>query len=317
MIALIYSIFGRIILIIQSLSLIFGVGSVILVWFIAKKLWDDKTANKCAWIAALFPTLILYSALPLREVYNIFFLLLAFWGIVSWYKSNNIKYFLITIFGFICASFFHAVLLVGGMIFPFFVVVSSLREFLKKIVYGKIEVFTFLIIFAFLYFSFLYLSNNIYIPYLGTFEQMLDFDWLKFNMNIRMRGDATYPEWLKINSLFEMSYKGFLRTVYFMYSPFFWQITKISHIVGFFDSILYMIVSYYVFLNFSRIWNDDCLRMILIILICYLLIYSFGVSNFGAGIRHRTKFICELILLAGPMIPKIVFFSKRLKNPKN
>ncbi len=317
LIALVYSIFGRTILIVQSLSLLFGVGSVILVWVIAKKIWNDTTANRCAWIAALFPTLILYSVLPLREVYNSFFLLVAFWGMVSWYKNNNIKYFLITIFGFICASFFHAVLLVGGMIFLFFVGLLSLRKSLKLIIDGKIELFAIVITSTFLFFSFLYLSNNIYIPYLGTFEQMIDFNWLKFNMDVRMRGDATYPEWLKINSIFEMPYKGFLRVIYFLYSPFPWQITKISHLIGFFDSILYLIVSYYIFLNFSRIWNDDCLRIIFIILIFYLLMYGFGVSNFGAGIRHRTKFICELILLAGPMIPKIVFFSKRLRKLKN
>ena len=33
---------------------------------------------------------------------------------------------------------------------------------------------------------------------------MTDFDWLKFSMNVRMSGDATYPEWLKINSFLEI-----------------------------------------------------------------------------------------------------------------
>ena len=91
LIALLYSIFGRVLLVVQSLSLLFGVGSVILVWLIGKKIWNENTANKCAWIAALFPTLILYSALPLREVYNSFFLLVAIWGLVGWYKDHNIK----------------------------------------------------------------------------------------------------------------------------------------------------------------------------------------------------------------------------------
>ena len=84
---------------------------------------------------------------------------------------------------------------------------------------------------------------------------MTDFDWLKFSMNVRMSGDATYPEWLKINSFLEVIYKGILRIIYFLYSPFPWQITKLSHLIGFFDSILYIIVSYYIFLNFNKIWN--------------------------------------------------------------
>ena len=317
LIALLYSIFGRVLLVVQSLSLLFGVGSVIFVWLIGKKIWDENTANKCAWIAALFPTLILYSVLPLREVYNSFFLLVAIWGLVSWYKDRNIKYFLITNFGFICASFFHAALLIGGIIFLLVVGASSLRKSLILLIKGKINIFSVVITLILLFFSYLYLSNNIYIPYLGNFEQMTDFDWLKFSMNVRMSGDATYPEWLKINSFLEIIYKGILRIIYFLYSPFPWQITKLSHLIGFFDSILYIIVSYYIFLNFNKIWNDDCLKLILLILICYLFMYGLGVSNFGAGIRHRSKFICELILLAGPMIPKLVIYSKKLGNQKN
>ena len=53
---------------------------------------------------------------------------------------------------------------------------------------------------------------------------MTDFDWLKFSMNVRMSGDATYPEWLKINSFLEVIYKGILRIIYFLYSIFPWQI---------------------------------------------------------------------------------------------
>ena len=163
-----------------------GVGSVILVWLIGKKIWNENTANKCAWIAALFPTLILYSALPLREVYNSFFLLVAIWGLVGWYKDHNIKYFLITIFGFICASFFHAALLIGGIIFLLVVGASSFRKSLILLIKGKIGgIFAAVIIIILSFFSYFYLSNKIYIPYLGNFEQMTDFDWLKFSMNVK------------------------------------------------------------------------------------------------------------------------------------
>ena len=314
LIALIYSIFGRVILVIQSLSLLFGVGSVILVWLIGKKIWDETTANKCAWITALFPTLILYSALPLREVYNSFFLLLAIWGLVGWYRDRNIKYFLIAISGFICASFFHAVLLIGGIAFLLLVGISSFKKSLILLIKGKINIFAVVISLMLFSFSYLYLSNNIYIPYLGKFEQMIDVNWLKFSINVRMRGEASYPEWLMINSFLEIIYKGIIRVFYLLYSPFPWQITKLSHLIGVFDSILYILVSYYICLNFNKIWNDDCLKLILFILIGYLFIYGLGVSNFGAGIRHRSKFICELILLAGPMIPRLVFYSKKLVN---
>ena len=39
----------------------------------------------------------------------------------------------------------------------------------------------------------------------------------------------------------------------------------------------------------------------------YIFAYSFGVGNFGTGIRHRLKFIGVLIAIAAPTIVKIKF----------
>jgi uncharacterized membrane protein len=61
------------------------------------------------------------------------------------------------------------------------------------------------------------------------------------------------------------------------------------------------------------IWEEPALRAILIILAFYLFIFGFGVSNFGAGTRHRSKFVIEMIILAGPLIPTFIF-SKKKKN---
>ena len=71
----------------QSIGLFFGVISVFLAWFISEKIWDSQTAIKVGWIVALFPSLVLYSVLPLREVYQGFFLLVAFIGIFYWVKK--------------------------------------------------------------------------------------------------------------------------------------------------------------------------------------------------------------------------------------
>ena len=60
MIALIYSLFGRSLLLIQSIGLLFGVLSVLLGWLVAKKVWDKQVATKVGWSLALFPSLALF-----------------------------------------------------------------------------------------------------------------------------------------------------------------------------------------------------------------------------------------------------------------
>ena len=91
----------------QSMSLLFGMGSIFLGWKLAKKLWSNSIANKVAWTIALFPSLVLYSVLILREVYIVFFILLALYGAVSWIKTKSYKSFILAIMGFIGAIFFH------------------------------------------------------------------------------------------------------------------------------------------------------------------------------------------------------------------
>ena len=88
-----YSIFGRSILMAKSLSLFFGIGSVFLGFLVVQRLWNNDIAKKAGWVMALFPSLILYSVLTMREVYICFFLMTAIYGIVSWFKTNNFKSF--------------------------------------------------------------------------------------------------------------------------------------------------------------------------------------------------------------------------------
>ena len=106
-----YSLFGRNVLILQSIGLFFGVGSVFVGWLLAKKIWDDRIANKVGWVASLFPTLVLFSVIVLREVYVCFFLLVALHGVVGWVKTDKLNFLILASVGFLGATFFH-----GGMI---------------------------------------------------------------------------------------------------------------------------------------------------------------------------------------------------------
>jgi len=72
-----------------------------------------------------------------------------------------------------------------------------------------------------------------------------------------------------------------------------------------------MILVYLIFCNRKAIWKDPALRIILIILLAYIIVYGVGVGNFGSGIRHRSKFAIELILLAAPLIPRFIFLNKK------
>jgi hypothetical protein len=168
-----------------------------------------------------------------------------------------------------------------------------------------------LIIASCIIFSLFYISNNIHIPKLGTFEEAIDTSRLIDELAFRMKGDASYPEWTKINEPIEFFYKGFIRILYLLYSPFPWNVEKTNHLIGMTDGFLYLTISYFIFRNRKDILNDPALLSIFLILLCYLFIFGIGTSNFGAGSRHRSKFVIEMIILAGPLIPGFYFSSKK------
>lgn len=313
----IYYFFGRNILIAQTMGIFFGVGSVLLGWIIAKKVWDEGVANKIGWTIALFPSLILYSVLTLREVYSSFFLLLAIFGLVNWNKNGSNYNLLLSIFAFIAAMHFHGVLIAAGIIVLIVISYNSLIKSLQLIIDLKINILLISISTLSLYILVLIFSNKIYIPYISTFEDVPNLAWLSETISARMRGDATYSDWLNINSLNELFYKTPIRMAFFLFAPFPWDIIKLSHLIGMFDGILYMILSYFILMNIKVIWKNSALRLILLILVLYIILFSLGVSNFGAGIRHRSKFVIEMILLAGPLIPRFYLCKIKLLKFKN
>ena len=310
LIAIPYSLFGRSVLMAKSLSLFFGILNVYLGWKLAEKIWDNDTAVKVAWILALFPSLILYSVLIMREVYVCFFLLIALNGIVSWFKNNSFNSFILAIAGFVGATFFHGAMMIGGIIFILIVGIISSKNILLSLFKLSIRPKYFIFFLIFLVGSGLYLTNKIKVPKLKHFEHSTQIESLLRKTIISTRGDASYPEWTKANSPIELIYKMPIRATYFLFSPFPWNVHKSEHMIGMLDAFLYMYFVYLIILNREVIRKNPVLKIILLILLCYIFVFSVGVGNFGTSVRHRSKFIIMIVLLSAPLIKKFVLFKK-------
>lgn len=316
MYAIPYSLFGRSVLMLQSFSILLGIGCTFLGWLTAKKLWNNHTAIKICWFIAIFPSALSYSVLTMREVYISFFLLLAIFGIVKWVKEKSYTSIILTIFGFVAAAFFHGASIIGLFVFLIILGLDSLKRSFNLIKVKRISLRSIFIIILSSFIILLYFTNKIHVPYLKTFDNTVNLDHMKTLMNVNTKGDASYPEWLKIENNTEFIYKVPIRSAYFLFSPFPWDIKKLSHFVGLFDSFLYLYLTYLIIRNRKVIFEDPALKIILLILLCYFVIFGIGVSNFGTGIRHRVKFAFELILLAGPLIPRFILLKKSRVNTK-
>ena len=217
-----------------------------------------------------------------------------------------------TIFGFIGAAFFHGPLILGGIIFLLIVLLRAIKSTILSLANLHLNTQSFVLIIFALGLFYSVVSNQVYIPKLGYFEE-INLGYLISESKARMIGNASYGEILYISSITDLNilYKIPLRFFYFLFSPLPWDVQKLTHLIGMLDGFVYMFLVYLILSNLKVIMKDPFLRIVLIILICYTLMFAFGVSNFGAGLRHRTKFFIFILLLAAPFISKSVFIKKK------
>jgi len=311
LIAIPYSLLGRSMMMAQSFSILLGIVNILLVCLIARKLWNNQIAIKAGWLAALFPSVASYSVLVMRETYIAFFLLLALLGIIYFIKQKNLKSFFLLFFGFLGATFFHYGSIIGLLAFICILLLIYIKKLFELLLSGKINLNILLILIIFLYCLQLFVSHK-------KINRNFDFDRIsRIIVNTKVKGDASYPEYLKVNSKTEFFYKAPLRMIYFVLSPFPWNVKKPSHLIGLLDSLLYFYLTFLIFRNFKNINNDIALKVILIVLLAYFFVFGLGVGNFGTAIRHRVKFVFWMILLAAPLIPRLVLFKEKIiKNKK-
>lgn len=311
-ISVFYSIFGESNIIAQSISVTLGTASVYLVYYLCNIIWDNQSAKKAAWVTALFPTLILYSSLTVRETYIVFILLIGLIGIAKFIRNKSIISFIQILLSFYILIYFHGATAIGGFVFLFYLIISLAKKQLKQIYNLKINLFSFLFIVASVIPVILLITENIKIPYLPNF---LDLESIMYSITIRtnigINDIAAYPSWLIINNYYELFYKVIIKFFYFLYSPFIWDLKTPYHLIGFIDGSLYLILTFYLIKNWYSILSNPYTYFFLILFLFYITIHSLGVGNFGTGIRHRSKFVVLLIILAAPKIHKFIFSGKK------
>ena len=309
--AFFYSLTDRSLILGQSLSLLFGMGSVLLGARLTSKIWNEKISLKVGWLLALYPTLILYSGLILREAYVWFFLLIAIYGIVSWFENRGVKALILIFIGFSGATFYHGGMFFGLFIFFCSLVITNLIETIKRLKYFRISINSLIFLSLSIIIVIYFITIADWIPKIGSIGKMFDFEKILEEMSNRNINRAAFPEWTVPKTPIELIYKAPIRVLYFMFSPFLWEVKKLPHFLGFFDGLFFIMLFIFTIKNIKSIWSNQILRIIFIILASYFILYGLSTGNFGTGLRHRTKFLIISIILVAPWIPKIIFYKRQ------
>lgn len=308
-----------------------GTATVQLIYRLSFILWGGRVALKAGWFAVFFPSLILYSAIMMREIYVVFFTSYALISCVNFIDKKKFIYFIKSFFGFFGAALFHGPMILGFFIFLVYIFFSLLKENNYFIRFKKKNIYKLLLLPLFLLPIVTYLMGYYSIPKLGNINNFGDLksenqskvtnikDRLIWKINKATRSTfnsnsgSQFPSWTVPENMAEIIYLTPIRIFYFLYAPFPWDVKRLSHLMGLFDVIFYLYLSICILRNRKILFENPKTRFLIIILAFYVTVYSFGVGNFGTSIRHRVKFAEILIAIAAPLIIRIKFSKIRLK----
>jgi len=314
-ISIFYTLLDRSPMMAKAFSVWMGVGSVYLIYRLAFELWGQQAAVRAGWVATLFPSLILYSAIILKEPYTIFFFMYGLNGCVLFIKEKKISNFTQACFGLLVTTIINGAMIFGIITFLIYVLFDIIKK--KNYLIYKNKIFVYSLLLVFILPIYFYVAGYYAIPKYGNFERLtnIEITLKKITYSSRVStqhgaSGAAYPKWLIPKNLEEIIYISPIRMIYFLYSPFPWDIKRLSHVVGLLDSLLYIYLSICFWKNRKECFKDPSLRFLIIVFMISIFVYCWGVGNFGTGIRHRSKFIGILLALVAPRIAKFNFLKK-------
>jgi hypothetical protein len=313
-----YRILGRSPLLLESINIVTSLFCIILVYKISILISDNINKSlQSALLFAIFPSIILYNVVILREVYIVFFLLNGSYFILKWINSKHLKFAIYAILNFIPLYFLHGGLMVGVLVFLTLLLLKSIKDTINCFVNDRILIPQVVLICSFFFGLFFFFGNlsNLNLPYLGNITNIFTLSRIFFQAEVTNLGGSAYPGWLIPNSISSFFLLIFPRLVYFLFSPFFWDIKAINHLLGLVDGIMILFLFYFIIKGLLLKKLNNFVSILLIILIPLLITYSWGVGNFGTALRHRVKFIPVFIAISTIYVPKITL-TKKIRGSK-
>jgi hypothetical protein len=287
-IAVLYALFDRSTVMIQTVNVLFGTLIVYNCFLMARFCWGERVAVKAAWTAALFPTMILFSAITLREIAVGYPLTLGAYFFARWRQDDRPADIGAAILCFGMANAFHTAV-IGVMGYTVFAVVartfgslargdlrSSGRTLVGMAVVGVVVV-------------------GVVAYGVGSANPLWYLDAFSSPEQLRgqqMGGGLDRTDYLRgmvTNNLSDLVWQTPIRLTFFLFMPFPWLVRAVVDIVGLVDSLLYMSLAFSMWRARKLVWASRPASGITGLLVSTLIVFGLVVSNYGTAIRHRAK----------------------------
>lgn len=303
MMSVLYALFGRSPLMIQSINVMLGTLIILNTWRLAKELdGDEQTCVRVAWVVTLFPSMIFFSACLLREAAVTYPLTLAAVALARWYRQRRPQQ-LVGAFGALLVSMaFHsggaAVLLFAGL----WLSGSWLREALT-LRFRNFGRNTLALVLGLAVVG-VVLASGFGMQKFNGLEGLESGDMaaLGERQDGFAHGRAAYLGDLRADSPVDLIWQAPIRLTYFLFAPFPWMLAEVSDLFGVIDSALFFILVVRVVRRRKALTDRPANMLVLGVFAAMAFVFALGVSNYGTALRHRNKML-PLLLAAAAVLP--------------
>jgi len=291
--SVLYALTDRSPLMIKGFNVCFGSLAIVVVSRLAGYISDDqRQARLVAWLIALVPSIVFFSAVLLREVAVSFPLSVSVLFLVRWYRERRSWQVVVALSALLVSMAFHsgglAVLLFGGlwMVGGWFRAIFTFK--FKHFGRASLGMLAGVALAALVMSSGFGLSKfkGLESGNLNTLTERQD------NYAI---GRAAYLGDLHAESSTDLVWQAPIRLTYFLFAPFPWMISTGSDLFGVLDSALFALLALRILLNRKSVFDNPRAAMVLGVFAAMALVFAIGVSNYGTALRHRNKMLPLLI----------------------
>lgn len=292
----VYDLTGRAPYVLGLMMVLLGVGIVYLAYQASLELWGHRRyALLVAWAAALFPQLMLHSALFLREIPVAFALTAATLHGIRYVKRQAILQVVWFACWVVVGTLFHS-----GVIFA---IPALLLGVMLARPRGRRSRFKFYLVNGA---SALVLAGAMYAANvtgfgMNKFGGSLDEAVETFEVREARgtMGGSAFPEWMRVRGGASDAWKIPVRYVALLFSPLIpFMVRSPEHLLGLVDAALYLYLFWLLYRHWGAIKQNRPVVVLLVVMLALFLVYALGVSNFGTAIRHRAKMAPLLLILA-------------------
>ena len=304
----IYTLLGHSKLIAQFLNVILGTGILLILYDIFQETGEEKNRKKALLITAFFPTLVIFSAVLLREVWCQFFITLSLLYFLRWMRSDKIPMFIYSVLSVLLAAWMHSGCLFVAIGYFVAIAFYQPRKNVNKFSFGNVFLFSIII----LGMLFILSSTDMFTDKLDKFDN--DTFQSEGLYTKEFSAGSAYLQWINPNNPIQLLLFAPLKMIYFMFSTFPWDWRKLFDIISFvLDGFFYFLFLCVTFRRYRMILDilvKNRIKYIFISLLFVWFVFSYGTSNSGTAIRHRAKLY--------PLIITIFIFSNhKNKNEKS